>query len=561
MNYINQYGRYGPLPECVEVMPELPMPTEKELEKVNALFVPYVFYKTVRGGRELTTSCCGRDRAFYPGTQRTEALEQREFMASRHNAVVTCPFCGRKATLKAIGRKRGNLAEWAPVLFLRELDGDLLALGVWARKLYQDGTPADGPEYRITNAYRFTPGRAVQYEHASYGREDWTKRVLEGAYDPANLMIRDPFTIGGYMGGIFYTTYHVIGMEAVKRSAFRYCQYDMFWPRKPEKGFLMEYLAACCIWPRNIEMLMKCGMAELVGDLVEGRRKNHYLFKWGEEDPKKAFGLNGQEWRAFADRGYDLDTLYIYKKLRGARVKCSFGTAGGMKFSLGRVCADDLLRLCKKHGIDPVRAFRYLAKEPQCAKGSMQLGRRLELWKDYIGFCAGLGYDLHDETVALPRDFMRKHDEAAAAYTEREAEIKAAQYKRYEEKMGERAQKYDFALGDLFIRVARTYDEVVAEGNALKHCVGGYAGRHMKGKVTILLLRKASEPDVPFVTVEMDGNQLVQAHGYKNDAFSRPPREVYAEFFNTWLAWLKRGSPRNKTGAPRLRRKKGEHAA
>lgn len=561
MNHINMYGKYGPLPKCVEVMTDLHMPTEKELEKVNSLFVPYVFYRTVKGGRELTTSCCGRDRAFYPESQRVETPEHRKFMASRHNDVVTCPFCGRKATLKAIGRKRGGLSEWAPVLFLRARDGDLLALGVWARKLYKDGTLADGPEYRITKAYRFTPGRAVQYELDSRGRGDWTKSVLEGTYDPAHLMIRDPFTASGYMGSVVFTPYHVIGMEAVKRSAFRYCQYDMFWRRKKAKGFLMEYLAACCIWLRNIEMLMKCGMDKLVSDLVEGIRKNHYLFKWGEEDPKKAFGLNGQEWRAFADSGFDLDALYIYKKMRGAWGKYGFGAAEEMKRSLGVYYAGELVCLCKKHGIDPVRARKYLAKEPQCAKGSQPFGRRLELWKDYVGFCAGLGYDLRNETVALPRDFMRKHDEAAAAYAEREEQIKAAQYKHYEEKMGERAKKYDFVLGDLFIRVARTYGEVVAEGNALKHCVGGYAGRHMKGSVTILFLRRVEEPDVPFVTVEMNGNRLVQAHGYRNDAGSRPPREVYAEFFDTWLDWIGRGSPRNKNGKPRLRRKKGANAA
>ena len=558
MNYINQYGKYGPLPKSVDVLPDLRMPTEKELEKVNGLFVPYVFYRTVKGGRELTTSCCGRDRAFYPGSQRTETPKHRKFMASRHNDAVRCPFCGRKATLKAIGRKRGGLAEWVPVLFLREREGNLLALGVWARKLYRDGTLADRPEYRITNVYRFAPGRAVQYEHESYGREAWRERVLEGAYDPKHLMIRDPFTIGGYTGGVEYELYHVIGMEVLKRSAFRYCQYDRFWGIREYKGWFMEYLAACCIWPRNIEMLMKCGMAELVEELVKGVRKNHYLFKWGETDPKKAFGLDGQEWRAFADSEYDLAGLYIYKKLRGARARCDFGTARKVRSRLGTSYANELAVLCKKHGVDPVRAFKYLAKEPQCAKGSMPIGRKFELWRDYVGFCAGLGYDLHDETVALPRDFMRKHDEAAAAYAEREAEI---EYKKYEKKIGERAKKYDFALGDLFIRVARSRDEVVAEGNALKHCVGGYAGRHMQETVTILFLRMASDPDKPMVTVEMSGNRLEQAHGYKNDYGRESPLVTYKAFFDRWLKWLERGSPRKKDGTPRVRREKGATAA
>lgn len=555
----NWYGDYGPLPKRLSVMPAFPMPTKEDLAAVNDLFVPYVFYKTVKGGRELTTSCCGKRSVFYPTLRKVETQEHRDFLAAKHNDEIRCPYCGRSAKIRRIGIKRGGLAEWQPVLFLREMDGDIAALAVWARKLYKDPELLwEAPEYHIVSAYRFSPGRAVQYENI-WG--DMYERVLEGNYDPKHRVIRDPFVDAGCMGGTVRIPYWVAGMNAIGKSAFRYCQYDLFWPKSGMKFYLMEYLAACCIWPRNIEMLMKFGMRDLVEDLVLGVRKNARIFRWGEQDPKKAFGLDGQEWRAFADKGYDLDTLYIYKRLRGEWGKCSFETAGEMKHSLGRHCADDLLRRCKKHGIDPVRAFKYLGKDPQCAKGNMQLGRRLELWKDYVRFCAGLGYDLHDETVALPRDFMRKHDEAAAAYAEREEQIKAAQYKRYEEKIGKRAKKYDFALGDLFIRVARTFDEVVAEGNALKHCVGGYAGRHMEGKVTILFLRRAVEPDVPFVTVEMNGNRLVQAHGYCNDSGRLLPQEKYAKFFDTWLDWIKRGSPRDKNGAPRTRRKKGAHAA
>ena len=79
--------------------------------------------------------------------------------------------------------------------------------------------------------------------------------------------------------------------------------------------------------------------------------------------------------------------------------------------------------------------------------------------------------------------------------------------------------------------------------------------------MTILFLRRAAEPDVPFVTVEMDGNRLAQAHGYRNDAGAASPLAACKEFFDTWLDWVKRGSPRTKSGAPRLRRGKGANAA
>lgn len=568
----NSYGDYGPLPESLSVMPEFPMPTEEELAAVNDLFEPYVFYKTVKDGRLLTTSCCGKKSVLYPTVRRTETPENREFLAAKHNDEVRCPFCGRPAELRCAGIRRDSLAEWQPVLFLREMDGDILALGVWARKIYSDTTRLwKGPEYHIVSAYRFSPGRAVQYENY-WG--NMKKQVLEGEYDPQHLKIRDPFTDGGYMGGSVYIPYWVAGMDAIEKSAFRYCQYDLFWFRDGMKFHLMEYLAACCIWPRNIEMLMKCGMDKLVSDLVLGVRKNARLFHWGEENPKKAFGLDGQEWRAFVESGYDLRALGIYKRLRSGGYRHSFPLAKSIcQLVVDKNGAGWFFRTCKETGLEPARVMRWLGwSDSLCSRGITGVFVRFGQWRDYIRFCQRLGYDLKDETVSLPRDFMRRHDETAVEVARldrierdrREAERKkelAEKYQQFEKGLAQRAEKYDFALGDMFIRVARTFEEIVEEGNALKHCVGGYAGRHIEGKVTILFLRRTAEPDVPFVTVEMDGNRLVQAHGFRNDAGGRPPQEVYAAFFNTWLDWIGRGSPRDKNGAPKLRRKKGAHAA
>ena len=105
--------------------------------------------------------------------------------------------------------------------------------------------------------------------------------------------------------------------------------------------------------------------------------------------------------------------------------------------------------------------------------------------------------------------------------------------------------------------------EIMDEGRILKHCVAGYADRHMQGQVTILFMREAAAPDKPFLTIEMDGNRLVQIHGYRNEGlysakgrFAPDPREVHREWLDTWLEWLKKGSKRDKKGKPMLPKKK-----
>lgn len=60
--------------------------------------------------------------------------------------------------------------------------------------------------------------------------------------------------------------------------------------------------------------------------------------------------------------------------------------------------------------------------------------------------------------------------------------------------------------------------EIEDEGRILPHCVGGYAERHAMGKLSIMFLRKASEPDIPYYTVEVSRyGGIVQCRGYKNN--------------------------------------------
>ena len=62
------------------------------------------------------------------------------------------------------------------------------------------------------------------------------------------------------------------------------------------------------------------------------------------------------------------------------------------------------------------------------------------------------------------------------------------------------------------------------------------------------------------VTLEMDGNQLRQIHGYHNDTLpgSQKPRVVHKVFLDTWLRWLRAGSKRNEDGTPKLPKRRKE---
>ena len=192
-------------------------------------------------------------------------------------------------------------------------------------------------------------------------------------------------------------------------------------------------------------------------------------------------------------------------------------------------------------------------------------------WEDYLTAAEALAYQLHRENVLLPKDLNSAHDSATAKHREKlERERKKAQAEKdrlmamaYEERRVELEKKYGFAADGYVIRVPTGADEILAEGRKLKHCVGGYATRHIEGIVTILFMRKTQKPNEPWLTIEMNGNTLVQIHGFRNEGlyttegrFAPDPREVYREFLDSWLGWLKKGSPRDKQGNPKLSKKK-----
>lgn len=85
----------------------------------------------------------------------------------------------------------------------------------------------------------------------------------------------------------------------------------------------------------------------------------------------------------------------------------------------------------------------------------------------------------------------------------------------------------------------------------MRHCVAGYAARHLRGTLAILFLRDASAPDKSLYTIEMHGKSLTQVQGYNNKTPLTPEAK---DFFNCWLEWVKQGSKRRRDGSPILKK-------
>lgn len=564
------------LPAELEHFP--PIDTAAVTEYANRLFTPYLFLRhdSKRRATELQCSLCGAEMTIYDELIPPEAMDA---VYAGHNEGAYCPACGKLMTAKRVGKlgRRKKLAEWHPLLILTEREGEIYARGYWMRKLYLGRLTAK-PEFMPTSFYRFAPGLAEIYEVQHYGHI--AQKGLTGDYNPARRVITEPFTTGGYMGG--WEPYAVYGMEETERSFARYCGREITCPgylvewgaeRVRVQSNLCKFLALCCIYPRQVEMLNKTGFEDIVDEMVKGRRKSAAVFNWHADSYKDAFGLTRQEMQQWRDSGAPMQAIADYKSLRRAGQHPDFATLR----VLHQLYFDTngLIKLARRYGIETAELHKYLCKQ---ARENMGENSMYGLLADYYNMAEELSWQLGSPAAPLlPRDLVEKHDEAAEeqrilrrrrAETEEKKRAEEAEERRTaaEESFRQRREKYNVERDGYFIRIAETEEEIEREGRTLCHCVGGYAQRHVAGKLTICFIRRTETPDASLYTVEMHGNTLVQIHGYHNDVdlpADKKPTAVMKWLLEPWIEWLKRGSPRDETGAPKWpkTKKKEKNAA
>lgn len=537
---MNCYQTMEPETAALDTFPGL---RQEDLAEVERRFNAYLFYRADRHGRRVWTTCCHRED-YLNGREAARA------QTGTHGDRIACPFCGEPVHVVCKGRLRSgaSLRQYIPFLFLHASeDGQT----VWAQGYWTTRNLLDEPRGRTlfwpTRCYRFRPGEWRQWEHG------WR----DGGMVPCNgKWAQEPFRENGMYSG--YASYYVVNYDCLEDSFLRYTGYDAlldrpaYWDSVGKRQDLVRYLAMASLYPKQVEMLRKAGIEELPAHYIYGQRKNTDVFQWKEKDPRKAFRLTTPELRAFLRTSKRLDILRLYRAAQGG---LSFARCDELAARIGDTLALDAAKTAGKLRIPMQKvAKKLLTNWNGTCRGCAQA---TTLWLDYLDAAEKLGWDLTTPLIQMPRELERKHDEATQAV---QAEADRIENEKAAARYAALCQRYAYTDGAWLIRPAETAEEIVREGKALCHCVGGYAKRHAEGMLAILFLRKASDPDEPYMTIEMQGDSLRQIHGYKNDQNGPNPWTVHKDLLDSWLAWVKAGSKRDKNGNPKLFKKQEDVA-
>lgn len=151
----------------------------------------------------------------------------------------------------------------------------------------------------------------------------------------------------------------------------------------------------------------------------------------------------------------------------------------------------------------------------------------ISTYSDYLQMCQEQNYDMKSSQVLFPKHCNEAHDELSRYIKKcRDEQTKRAFREVYEHL----AEKANLTSKKLQIVCPKQTDDLIAEGQALHHCVGTYIERVAAKKCLIVFVRRVEEPKKPYVTVEVRNGKIEQIHGDHNS----DPTEEVKKFVDLW---------------------------
>lgn len=163
-------------------------------------------------------------------------------------------------------------------------------------------------------------------------------------------------------------------------------------------------------------------------------------------------------------------------------------------------------------------------------------------YRDYLQDCRRLGWDLNDHSILFPKNLNTAHQRTIQQVKYKETEINNEKFQVQREKQLWMEWEHD----GLLIRLPVDGKEVIDEGQALHHCVGGYVNRMADGVTTILLIRRVEEPEKPFFTLEYLNGRVQQCRSLRNADYKNDPQ--VSGFVDSWVNHLAKAKKKKRAG-------------
>lgn len=359
--------------------------------------------------------------------------------------------------------------------------------------------------------------------------------------------------------------------EALSGTAYQYCALDLYQKKFgcnpiPVWRFMNSYPTH-----RYLEMFLKTGLVNLVGAIVEGHT---YELNTSGKTPMSILGLPKNYIPILKEIDGTVGELLLLRQCVSDKVFPNakdvheyFQKFGRNDEMLGVVNAHMSIRKFIRYMDKQKKALPRQEKQSCCHIGMLSYGHYTEEeriqheykslakdWMDYISWCASLKYNMQDPYVLLPPDFMKAHDRVMKEYQKFKDEQERKRQAEIERLINEvliatsAIPAMSMKVRGLMLVLPRSGEEIKAEGRALHHCVGTYVERVAKGETMILFVRKETEPEVPYFTLEYRDGKVIQCRGKNNCTMTKDVQAFVKAFERKMQGEDKKSGKERKVG-------------
>ncbi len=422
----------------------------------------------------------------------------------KHNREIVCPVCGYTCKVKSSKMPRKSLIDEAYFVYYRKSMIDpraLTAIGIYAVQDLSGEYKGAEIQYIDTSLYVFLPGSGGFAFHRPLSADDYCQaKTVKCQYNRGRNQFID----------CCYARESL--PAAVAGTPFRWSTWEQY-----NIADMVEFFDLFARYP-CVEYLTKLGFRRLVQDKLEVGR-TYGALNWRGKTLLKVLRLTKQEVSRIKECGLEVDcrVLWVLRLSRKEGANFTIEEAAKVRNAFDDYDLEQLLNRFKQYASLRTLTSYFIrqAERVQEATGKPAYFRAdsaFMAWKDYLADCVALGIDLSKGLAVFPRNL----------YTAHQKTIKLVRYKtdqllnqRIKDRLKDLSSMF-FSQDGLFIRAAQSTDELIAEGTALEHCVGRYADRYAKGATNLFLIRRLSEPDKPFFTLEAHDDRVIQCSGLKN---------------------------------------------
>ena len=441
----------------------------------------------------------------------------------RHNKAGQCPCCRHEVTFKSIGRVGFmDTKNYEVYLFQRADCGFVIrTFTAWRRQLRGEYKTPHIFWREERRAFFSAKGKPVSaYNWGVYKQTvlRWVKGGVcsSSLWYPATGRVYGKTLPDLAKRGLSYT-----GLLEYLRDAKVICP---------------EYYLAVLNRVPQLEQIAKASLPAMVNECLHESYNYQNLLQNSGGSLTKMLGINSQELKRLRNCGAGLDFLKWLRFERDIEQPIPDNVIDW--FCKNHLLPDNLKFIWTR--MNPMQVFNYV--RTQMEKGNMDVRTMVTTWKDYLSMAAKFHYDLNDEIIYRASDLRKRHDELVLKCQSKSRAVRAGElmlrFPHAEEVCKTLGKKFNYADGDYKVIAPRSLEDILTEGDALHHCIASsdrYMERMERQESYILFLRKASKPQIPYYTMEVEPNGTVRQLRTEYDRQNKDIDQA-REFLKGWQA-------------------------